>query len=130
MKKKDRLPALIMVGPVTVVMVLLVAIPLIYVAVMSFCSIDEYYNVVFDFTLDNYIRLANADYLKIYLQSLVIALVTTIICILVGYPFAYIIARTKSRKKKILYKTPWWRIHDAGGTACLQPVGRHKKELP
>ncbi len=111
MKKKDRLPAMIMVGPVTVVMVLLVAIPLIYVAVMSFCSIDEYYNVVFDFTLDNYIRLANADYLKIYLQSLVIALVTTIICILVGYPFAYIIARTKSRKKKILYMLviiPFW----------------------
>ncbi len=109
--RANTLPALLTVGPVTVVMVLLIAVPLIYVAVMSFCSIDEFYNVKFDFTLDNYIRLANVNYLKIYVQSLVIALVTTILCILIGYPFAYIIARTKSRKKRILYMLviiPFW----------------------
>lgn len=109
--RANTLPALLTVGPVTVVMVLLIAVPLIYVAVMSFCSIDEFYNVKFDFTLDNYIRLANVNYLKIYVQSLVIALVTTILCILIGYPFAYIIARTKNRKKRILYMLviiPFW----------------------
>ena len=70
------------------IMLLLVAAPLIYVAVMSFCSIDEYYNVTHDFTLGNYVRLANTDYLKIYMQSLLIAFVTTILCILIGYPFS------------------------------------------
>ena len=52
-----------------------------------------------------------ADYLKIYGQSIVIALLTTIICILVGYPFAYIIARTKSKRKQLLYMLviiPFW----------------------
>lgn len=109
--RANTLPALITVGPVTLIMVLLIAVPLIYVAVMSFCSIDELYNVTFKFTLQNYVRLANADYLKIYAQSIAIALITTIICILVGYPFSYIIARTKSRKKKILYMLviiPFW----------------------
>lgn len=109
--RANTLPALITVGPVTLIMVLLIAVPLIYVAVMSFCSIDEFYNVTFKFTLQNYVRLANADYLKIYAQSIAIALITTIICILVGYPFSYIIARTKSRKKKILYMLviiPFW----------------------
>ena len=109
--RANTLPALITVGPVTLIMVLLIAIPLIYVAVMSFCSIDEFYNVTFKFTLQNYVRLVNADYLKIYAQSIAIALITTIICILVGYPFSYIIARTKSRKKKILYMLviiPFW----------------------
>ena len=109
--RANTLPALITVGPVTLIMVLLIAVPLIYVAVMSFCSIDEFYNVTFKFTLQNYVRLANADYLKIYAQSIAIALITTIICILVGYPFSYIIARTKSRKKKILYILviiPFW----------------------
>ncbi len=109
--RANTLPALITVGPVTLIMVLLIAVPLIYVAVMSFCSIDEFYNVTFRFTLQNYVRLANADYLKIYAQSIAIALITTIICILVGYPFSYIIARTKSRKKKILYMLviiPFW----------------------
>lgn len=109
--RANTLPALITVGLVTLIMVLLIAVPLIYVAVMSFCSIDEFYNVTFKFTLQNYVRLANADYLKIYAQSIAIALITTIICILVGYPFSYIIARTKSRKKKILYMLviiPFW----------------------
>ena len=64
--RANTIPALLTVGPVTLLMVLLVAIPLIYVGVMSFCSLDEFYNVKFDFTLDNYIRLANADYLKIH----------------------------------------------------------------
>ncbi len=109
--RANTLPAIITVGPVTLIMVLLIAVPLIYVAVMSFCSIDEFYNVTFHFTLENYVRLANADYLKIYAQSLGIALLTTLICILVGYPFSYIIARTKSKRKKILYMLviiPFW----------------------
>lgn len=109
--RSNTLPAILTVGPVTVIMVLLIAVPLIYVAVMSFCSIDEFYNVTYDFTLGNYVRLANVDYLKIYAQSIFIALLTTAICILVGYPFSYIIARTKSRKKKILYMLviiPFW----------------------
>lgn len=109
--RANTLPALLTVGPVTLIMVLLVAIPLIYVAVMSLCSIDEFYNVTLDFTTDNYMQLFNADYLKIYMQSLVIATVTTILCILIGYPFSYVIARTKSKKKKILYMMviiPFW----------------------
>ena len=109
--RSKTLPALVMVGPVTVAMVLLIAIPLVYVAVMSFCSIDEFYNVTFQFSFDNYLRLVNADYLKIYIQSIVIALLTTLLCILVGYPFAYLIARTKSKKKRIFYMLviiPFW----------------------
>lgn len=109
--RSNTLPALLTVGPVTLMMILLIAIPLIYVAVMSFCSIDEFYNIQFKFTLDNYIRLCNADYMKIYAQSLIIALVTTLLCILIGYPFSYFIARTKSKRKKILYMLviiPFW----------------------
>ena len=109
--RANTLPAILMVGPVTLIMVLLIAVPLIYVGVMSICFMDEYYNVTFDFTLANYSRLFNPDYMKIYVQSIVIALVTTILCILAGYPFSYFIARTKSKNKKILYMLviiPFW----------------------
>lgn len=109
--RANRLPVLVMVGPVTLCMVLLVMIPLLYVIVMSFCSIDDYYNVVYQFTLKNYARLVNLDYVKIYGQSLLIALLTTGICILVGYPFSYLIARTKSSKKSLFYMLviiPFW----------------------
>lgn len=109
--KSNTIPALITVGPVALCMILLIAIPLIYVAVMSFCSVDDYYNVVFKFTLDNYKRLISINYLKIYGRSLMIAFLTTALCILVAYPFSYIIARTKSKKKKLLYMLviiPFW----------------------
>ncbi len=109
--RANALPAMIMVGPVAIIMLLLVAVPLIYVAVMSFCSIDEFYNLTTDFTLSNYGRLANSDYIRIYGQSLLIAFLTTVMCILIGYPFSYFIARTKSKRKKILYMLviiPFW----------------------
>lgn len=109
--KSNTLPAFVMVGPVTVMLILLVAVPLIYVGIMSFCTTDAYYNVVFKFSLENYAQLLSQDYVKIYGQSIVIALITTILCILIGYPFSYIIARTKSKKKQLLYMLviiPFW----------------------
>ncbi len=102
--RSNTLPALVTVGPVTVLVVLLIAVPLIYVAVMSFCSIDQFYNVTFQFTVQNYIRLANADYLRIYAQSLGIAFITTVICILIGYPFFLHHSAYKEQKEKnIIY---------------------------
>ena len=109
--REKTLPATIMVGQVTLWLILLVAVPLIYILVMSFCSIDQYYNVTFQFTFDNYKHLVDSSYIKIYVQSLVIALLTTVICIVLAYPFTYIIARTKSRSKNLLYMLviiPFW----------------------
>lgn len=109
--KSNTLPAILTVGPVTAWLAFFVAIPLIYVAVMSFCSIDTYYNVVFRFTLDNYKRLLDVNYLKIYGQSFLIAFLTTAISILLAYPFTYLIARTKSHRKMLYYILviiPFW----------------------
>lgn len=109
--RSNTLPALVMVGPVSLLLIFLVVAPLLFVAVMSFCQTDQHYNVVYRFTLDNYANLVTLDYLKIYGQSIFIALVTTLLCILLGYPFSYIIARTKSKKKQLLYMLviiPFW----------------------
>lgn len=109
--KSNTIPSIVMVGPVSLMLILLVVIPLIYVAVMSFCTTDQYYNVVFKFSTANYAKLLSPDYMKIYGQSLLIAFITTVLCILIGYPFSYIIARTKSKKKQLLYMLviiPFW----------------------
>ena len=109
--RSNAIPAAVMVGPVTLLLIFLVVAPLILVAVMSFCSTDEYYNVIYQFTTANYTKLLSPEYVKIYGQSLVIALLTTIICILVGYPFAYLIARCRNRMKSLLYMLviiPFW----------------------
>lgn len=109
--KQKVVPTVSMVGPVTLWLAFFIVIPLLYVLVMSFCRIDESYNVVFQFTAENYMRLADPDYIQIYGQSLVIALLTTLICIALAYPFSFIIARTLSKKKAILYMLviiPFW----------------------
>ena len=109
--RSQTIPAIVTVGPVSLWLVLFVAIPLIYVIVMSFCSTDDYYNVVYQFTMKNYVKLLDANYLKIYGRSLLIALISTLITLLLAYPFSYIIARTKSRRKTLLYMLviiPFW----------------------
>lgn len=109
--RANTLPAMVTVGPMVLLLIFLVVAPLIFVAVMSFCQTDQYYNVVYKFTAENYSKLISPDYLKIYGQSILIALLTTVVCIIIGYPFAYIIARSKSKKKKLLYMlviVPFW----------------------
>lgn len=109
--RSNTLPAFVTVGPVSLLLMFLVVAPLVFVAVMSFCGTDEYYNVVYSFTAENYGKLLSVDYLKIYARSLLISLITTILCVLIGYPFAYIIARTKSKKRQLLYMLviiPFW----------------------
>ena len=109
--RSNTLPAITMAGPVTLWLAFFVAIPLIYVFIMSFCSIDEAYNVVFKFTTANYQRLFDPNYVQIYGTSLIVAFLTTAICILIGYPFSFLIARTTSKYKALLYMLiiiPFW----------------------
>ncbi len=68
-------PALAMVGPVTLWLAFFVAVPLVYVLIMSFCGLDEHYNVVFQFTAENYRRLFDISYVQIYGQSILIAFI-------------------------------------------------------
>ncbi len=107
----STLPILTMVGPVSLWLLFFVAVPLLYVLVMSFCTIDANYNVVFSFTLANYRSLLDVGYLQIYVQSIVIAFLATAICLVLGYPFAFLISRTFQSKKTILYMMviiPFW----------------------
>ncbi len=109
--KQFIMPMMATVGPVSLWMIFFIAIPLVGIMVMSFCSIDQYYNVVLDFSLKNYQRLFDMNYLQIYLRSLFIALMTTVVCLLISFPFSFIISRTKSKYKNVLYMlviVPFW----------------------
>ncbi len=100
-----------MIGPVTIWLVVLIGIPLLYVIIMSFCSLDEWGNISYSFTLDNYKNLWDPNYVEIYIQSLQIALTTTLFCIILGYPFAYVIARVTNKYKNLFYILviiPFW----------------------
>lgn len=108
MKKfKKNAPAI----PIIVWILLLVGIPLIYVIVLSFLSRDDLGNVVFEFTLSNYKRMFDSTYLRVYINSFLLALLTAAITLLIGYPVAYFIAQLDEKKKSIaivLIVIPFW----------------------
>ena len=59
--------------------------------------------VTFSFTLEHYTKFfTDPDFLLILWRSLLIAVKTTIICLFLGYPVAYFIARSKERVQNIL----------------------------
>ncbi len=63
------------------------------------------------FTLNNFIRFFDPVFIKVLLKSLQIALITTIISILVGYPIAYVIANMGERYQNLfilLITLPMW----------------------
>jgi spermidine/putrescine transport system permease protein len=77
----------------------------------SFLTRHESDLIEFTFTLDNYIRLADPLYAKVLLHSFYMAIVATVICLFVGYPFAYIVATMPERWRPImlfLVIVPFW----------------------
>ncbi|MGL5641623.1 MAG: ABC transporter permease [Paraclostridium sp.] len=87
---------------------LFIVIPLILVLFFSF-TIEDGNKMVF--SLDNYQRLINPIYLKVFLRSIMLAGISTIICLLVGYPVAYIISKAHISKRNtliLLFILPMW----------------------
>ena len=92
----------IQIIPVSIWMLLLVVIPLLYVLLMSFLSRNYYGGLVYKFTLGNYSQVFTWQNLKIYGQSIWIGLLSTLICLLIAYPFALFTAQKGPIAKMIL----------------------------
>lgn len=91
----------ILITPVIIYSVFLIALPLIYILILSFLKNDFYGGIISEFTLNNYISLLDAVYIKVFLKSFLIALITTAICILISYPFCIFVSKKNSYLKKI-----------------------------
>ncbi|MFZ5810650.1 MAG: spermidine/putrescine ABC transporter permease PotB [Thermodesulfobacteriota bacterium] len=62
-------------------------------------------------TLENYFRLLDPAFFEIFLDSVWLALCTTLLCLLTGYPFAYILARLSPARRRLgllLVIIPFW----------------------
>lgn len=88
--------------PYIVWAVLMLVLPMGLIAVYSVMKQGNSI-VTFSFTLEHYVKFFTApDFLLILWRSLLIAIKTTIICLLIGYPVAYFIARSKEKIQNIL----------------------------
>ena len=90
----------------------LVGLPLIFVFVLSLTRREASGTIEWTFGLTNYLRAFDRLYLLIYLRSFVLAAVTTILCLMLGFPVAQFVAAQRSTAVKnlllLLVTLPFW----------------------
>lgn len=104
MKKGDKIFKRIALFPVVIYALLLILIPLVYIAILSFCKNDSYGGIIYDFTLSNYLSIFHLTYIGIMLKSALIALIATFLCMCISYPFALILRERSANVQNLMTK--------------------------
>ena len=97
--------------PVTVWLGLFFLVPLLFILAYSFGTSGIYGGITLGFNPGNYLRVFDPLYLEIVGRTLVIALINTFLCLLLGYPLAYFIAFKGGSRKNLLIllvMIPFW----------------------
>jgi len=94
--------------PYIVWMIIFIAVPLLLVVFYSiFVETENGLTITFEF----YKRFMEPVYIKVLLRSIALALISTLICLLIGYPAAYILAKKSVNRKNtliLLFVIPMW----------------------
>jgi putative spermidine/putrescine transport system permease protein len=101
-RRPEGLTASLLIGPATLVVLLSLVLPLALLARYSLNRYDRRTFMVEAFTLENYLRfVTDPFYTGVLWTTFSIAIVTTLLCLLMGFPIAYKLARSQSRWKSI-----------------------------
>lgn len=85
--------------------------PLIYMLALSFMKKNATWGVLNEFTFNNYLRILEPVYSKIFVESFKLAMISTLLVTLFGYPFGYFMAKLSSKWKNramMLLIVPFW----------------------
>src|SRR5258707_1958440 len=97
------LSAATLVGPATVFVAAGLLVPLAILFRYSFNKLDPRRIMLETFSLDNYVKFfADPYYTGVLWTTLRVAALCTLICVIMGLPLAYVLARTQSRFKNLL----------------------------
>lgn len=97
--------------PMYIFSILFVLGPLLYMIALSFATNHEGLGVTFHFTLENFKNMADPVYVGTFVQSFQVAIMTTILVVVIGYPFGYFMAKQSKRGKRLLMfliMVPFW----------------------
>ncbi|KHT14712.1 spermidine/putrescine ABC transporter permease PotB [Pectobacterium brasiliense] len=111
MKKSRKRFQNIIITLIVAWLVLFVFLPNLMIIGTSFLMRDDTHFVSLVFTLENYTRLADPLYASVLLHSLNMAVIATLCCLLLGYPFAFILARLPKKIQPLmlfLLIVPFW----------------------
>ncbi len=102
--KKNNLFKAISIIPVIIYSITLILLPLLYIFFLSFQKNDSYGGIIYELTLTNYFTIIDLTYLKVFLKSALIGIITTVLCILISYPFALILKNKSSKVQNLCTK--------------------------
>lgn len=80
---------------------LLIVLPLALILLYSITTGDNSL-ITIHFTLDNFRKISDPIYLKVFIKSLQMGLITTGVCLILAYPMAYIISKFDESSQNIL----------------------------
>jgi spermidine/putrescine transport system permease protein len=109
--RRERFALGVLLTPTLFWLIIFFMVPLLVILIYGFLDRGTYGGIVWKIQLDNYIRFADSLYIRIFWRSFVIALVTTAICLLMGYPMAYWMATRSPRIRNtllLLMMLPFW----------------------
>lgn len=111
-RKKDVFGnVLLTIGPMSLWTVLFFVFPFIYIILVSFCSRDQFGNIVYSFSLGAYKTLTKAVYLQVIFRTLKMAAIVTVLVTLIAYPYAYFCSRASKKIQNLLIiavMIPFW----------------------
>lgn len=93
--------------PYIVWLIIFIVVPLIFIAKYSINAQEE----EFIFSLEHYRRFFNPLYLKVLFKSITMAVYSTLLCLLIGYPFSYFLTKFKLKTRStliLLVVIPMW----------------------
>ena len=99
---KEILSKMILKAPMTIWAILFIIAPFLLLAFMSFMTKGPLGVIQYRFTLENYTELTNPVYFSVIKESLIVALWTTVLTCILGYPMAGFIAKVKAKTSTIL----------------------------
>lgn len=102
---------LLTIGPMSLWTVLFFVFPFIYIILVSFCSRDQFGNIVYSFSLGAYKTLTKAVYIQVIFRTLKMAAIVTVLVTLIAYPYAYFCSRASKKIQNLLIiavMIPFW----------------------
>ena len=88
-----------------------IVFPLILILLYAFNSSSGMSLEGYGITFDNFRRVFEPLYIKIFFVSILLAIASTVLCIIIGYPVAYFISRMKDKWRNslmLLFVVPMW----------------------
>ncbi|MGO1369587.1 MAG: ABC transporter permease [Senegalia sp. (in: firmicutes)] len=91
--------------------IVFIVLPLLLILLYGVTIEDSSQIFGLKFSLDNFNRFLEPIYLKVLWRSILLAIISTIICFVIGYPFSYILSKAPIKKRNmyiLLVIIPMW----------------------